>query len=118
MAAPSAVLDLIERFDRNVEAYRRGFYNETAVRREYIDPLFKALGWDIDNQSGNAEAYKEVVHEYALKIGLDSTAPDYCFRVGGTRKFFVEAKKPSVRVKDDIPAAFQLRRYAWLCSIP
>ncbi len=28
-------------------------------------------------------------------------APDYCFRIGGTRKFFVEAKKPSVNIKDD-----------------
>jgi hypothetical protein len=118
VAAPSAVLDLIERFDRNVEAYHSGSYNETQARHEFIDPLFMALGWDINNQAGNAEAYKEVVHEYALKIGLDSTAPDYCFRVGGTRKFFVEAKKPSVRVKDDVPAAFQLRRYAWSAKLP
>jgi predicted type IV restriction endonuclease len=25
---------------------------ETPVRREFIDPLFMALGWDIDNRQG------------------------------------------------------------------
>jgi hypothetical protein len=38
--------------------------------------------------------------------------------VGGTRKFLVEAKRPSVNLKDDIPAAFQLRRYAWSAKLP
>jgi 5-hydroxydodecatetraenal polyketide synthase CpkA len=32
---------------------------------------------------------------------------------GGTRKFFVEAKKPAANIKDDSGHAFQLRRY-WL----
>jgi hypothetical protein len=38
--------------------------------------------------------------------------------VGGTRKFFVEAKKPSVNVKDDLAPAFQVRRYAWSAKLP
>jgi hypothetical protein len=108
----------VERFGRNVEAYRRGSYNETQVRREFIDPLFKALGWDIDNESGYAEAYKDVIHEDAIKVGGVTKAPDYCFRVGGTRKFFVEAKKPAVNIKADVEPAFQLRRYAWSAKLP
>lgn len=69
MAAPQAVLDLTERFERNLEAYRSGRYNETQVRLEFIDPLFKALGWDIYNEQCHAEAYKDVVHEDAVKMG-------------------------------------------------
>jgi predicted type IV restriction endonuclease len=88
VGAPHAILDLVERFDRNVAAYRSGAYNETQARREFIDPFFKALGWDIDNEAGYAEAYKDVVHEDAIKVGGLTKAPDYCFRVGGTRKFF------------------------------
>ncbi|MFB0516799.1 MAG: restriction endonuclease subunit M, partial [Candidatus Neomarinimicrobiota bacterium] len=95
MAAPEVVLELIERFERNREAYRSGAYLESQVRVEFIDPLFKALGWDIYNEAGNAEAYKDVVHEDAIRVGGAHKAPDYCFRVGGTRKFFLEAKKPS-----------------------
>ncbi len=118
MGAPPAILDLVERFDRNVEAYRRSSYNETQVRREFIDPFFKTLGWDIDNEAGYAEAYKDVIHEDAIKVGGLTKAPDYCFRVGGTRKFFVEAKKPAVNIKTDVAPAFQLRRYAWSGKLP
>ncbi len=118
MSAPQTVLTLVENFERNLDAYRNGQYNETQVRRDFIDPLFKALGWDMDNSLGYAEAYRDVIHEDALKIGNSTKAPDYSFRVGGARKFFLEAKKPAVNVKDNIEPAFQLRRYAWSAKLP
>ncbi len=115
---PTAVQDLVERFTRNREALRSPAYNETQARREFIDPLFKALGWDIDNEQGLAEAYKDVIHEDAIKVGGATKAPDYCFRIGGTRKFFVEAKKPAVGLETDPEPAYQLRRYAWTSKLP
>lgn len=118
MPAPQIVLTLIENFERNLDAYRNEKYNETQVRRDFIDPLFKALGWDMDNSAGYAEAYRDVIHEDAIKVGISTRAPDYSFRVGGQRKFFLEAKKPSVNVKDDVEPAFQLRRYAWSAKLP
>lgn len=51
-----------------------------------------------------AEAYKDVVPEGAIEIGGATKARDHSFRVGGVRKFFVEAKRPAVRLEDD--AAF------------
>lgn len=101
MADQNKIHSLIKRFEENREAYLSGRYNETQLRREFIDPFFKELGWDVDNEGGFAEAYKDVIHEDAIKVGGFSKAPDYCFRVGGTRKFFVEAKKPSVNLKED-----------------
>ena len=80
--------------------------------------MFEALGWDVHNKQGYAERYKDVVHEDQVKIGQATKAPDYSFRVGGTRKFFVETKKPSVNLKDDISPAFQVRRYAWSAKLP
>lgn len=118
MGLPKEIADLIERFDRNRESYLTGNYNETQLRREFLDPFFTALGWDVENKQGYAEAYKDVVHEDALKIGGATKAPDYCFRIGGGKKFFVEAKKPSVNLKDDVSPAFQLRRYAWSAKFP
>jgi type I restriction-modification system DNA methylase subunit len=117
MPAPQIILDLMERFERNIDAYKSGSYNETQVRREFIDPFFEALGWDINNIQGNAEAYKDVVHEDAVKVGGVTKAPDYSFRIGGQRKFFVEAKKPSINIKEAPAAAFQLRRYAWSAKL-
>ena len=45
MPVPTELLDLIDRFERNLDAYRDGKYNETQVRREFIDPLLTLLGW-------------------------------------------------------------------------
>jgi hypothetical protein len=118
LAAPKEIVDLVERFISNIEAYKSSHYNETQVRREFVDPFFKALGWDIDNEQGFAEAYKDVIHEDAIKVGGTTRAPDYSFRIGGQRKFFLETKKPSVDIKDDIHPAFQLRRYAWTAKLP
>jgi predicted type IV restriction endonuclease len=109
---PKEVLELVARFEQNIEAYRGQGYNETQVRQEFINPFFEALGWDVRNKSGHAEAYKDIIHEDAIKVGGSTKAPDYSFRIGGTRKFFLEAKKPSVTIKDDTSPAYQLRRYA------
>ncbi len=67
-------------------------YNEAQARQEFIDPLFKLLGWDMDNEQGYAEAYKDVVHEDAIKVGRATKAPDYSFRIGGCANF-VEANR-------------------------
>lgn len=118
MALPAEVARLVEMFEQNREDYLRGRYSETQLRREYLDPLFKALGWDVDNTQGYAEAYKDVIHEDAIRIGSATKAPDYCFRIGGTRKFFVEAKAPTVNLKDNTEPAYQVRRYAWSAKLP
>lgn len=118
MAAPDKIRELVERFERGRHTYAAPTYNETQVRREFLDPMFTCLGWDLDNKAGYAEAYKDVVHEDRVRISGASKAPDYSFRVGGMRKFFVEAKKPSVNLKDDPLPAYQLRRYAWSAKLP
>lgn len=117
MGAPAEIIELISRFEEQYDSYRQPTYNETQLRREFVDPFFKALGWDIDNIQGHAEAYKDVIHEDSLKIGSSTKAPDYSFRVGGTRKFFVETKKPFVNIGLDTSPAFQLRRYAWSAKL-
>jgi type I restriction-modification system DNA methylase subunit len=117
MKAPEAIVDLVEHFDRSREAYESDGYNETQLRREFVDPFFKVLGWDVDNTAGYAEVYKDVIHEDAIKVGGATKAPDYSFRVGGMRKFFVETKRPSINISDDPSPSYQLRRYAWSAKL-
>jgi predicted type IV restriction endonuclease len=118
MPAPACILKLVEQFQMHLATYRSQDYYETQARREFIDPFFEALGWDVFNTQGYAHAYKDVIHEDAIKVGGATKAPDYAFRIGGTRKFFVEAKKPAVNLKDEISPAYQLRRYAWSAKLP
>ena len=102
----------------NTRSTARSITTRHRYAGSFIDPFFTPLGWDVDNKQGYAEQYKDVVHEDAIKVGGLTKSPDYCFRVGGTRKFFVEAKKPSINIKEDADAAFQVRRYAWSAKLP
>jgi len=116
--APDAVKRLVDHFDQNRDAYHFVGYNEAQLRHEFLGPFFEALGWDVYNHQGSAMPYRDVIFEDSLKVGGATKAPDYCFRIGGMRKFFVEAKKPSVNIATDAGPAFQLRRYAWSAKLP
>jgi len=48
------IKELVERFRYNLDVYKMSTYNETQVRREFIDPFFDALDWDVSNKQGFA----------------------------------------------------------------
>jgi len=111
---------LIDQYKNNYDASHGDGYKEDHLRQDILDRFFglKIMGWDIGNISGLAEQYKDVVNEDSIKIGKQAKAPDYSFRIGGTRKFFVEAKKPKIEIKKDAESAYQLRHYAWNADLP
>lgn len=111
---------LVENFRKNEVSYskRTSRYNETQLRRDFVDPFFKVLGWDVENKAGLPQNLREVVHEGRVPIKSKSVKrPDYSFRLAGTRKFFVETKRPSVLIEKDSDSAFQLRRYGWSAKL-
>jgi type I restriction-modification system DNA methylase subunit len=116
--APTSVPQLIERFHQERDYLKAASTKEHLIRKAYIDPLFSALGWDLDYSKQGPLVYREVVEEDALRVEGAMKAPDYAFRIGGQRKFFVEAKKPSVNLQDGHAAAFQVRRYGWSARLP
>ena len=109
---------LVEHFRSNRELLFSPDYREVQARQEFIDPFFMALGWDVRSERRVAPQYREVISEEPVEIEGHKKAPDYVFRVGQTPKFFVEAKKPGVPIKDDPLSAYQLRRYAWSAKLP
>ena len=118
MPAPEIIHQLVARFEENREAYHSGKYNEAQLRQEFLDKFFEALGWDIYNRNGFSPEYRDVVIEDSLQIEGASKAPDYAFKIGKERKFYVEAKKPAVNIEYDIHPAYQLKRYAWNAHMP
>lgn len=111
---------LVNKFAKYIDEYKNPAYNESDLRLEFLNPFFELLDWDVRNEENNHINYKDVVVEERINVyGSDNKkAPDYTFRIGGTKKFFVEAKKPSVDIKDAFEPAFQLKRYghsAGLC---
>ena len=113
MSAPQEIINLVNKFKENEELYTNNDFDEENTKIEFINPFFKALGWDVDNEEGNSPQFKEVVFESSLRIGGQIKAPDYCFRLGGTPIFLVEAKKPSEKINTNKDHAYQVRRYGW-----
>jgi hypothetical protein len=69
---------LVERFGQLSARNRKG-YNEPATRQEFMLPLFRALGWNIEDT-------REVSPEERVSRGY----VDFAFRLRGIPRFFVE----------------------------
>ena len=115
---PQEVLELVDRYRHGRETFESSAYVEASVRQEFIDPFFRALGWDVGNLHGWADQNKEVVVEPYLDIDGHHKNPDYAFRVGPQPQFFVEAKRPSIPLRIDPDPAKQIRTYGWNASMP
>lgn len=113
------VKDLVKKYHSNRKTYLKASYNETQLRTDFLDPFFELLGWDIKNSEGKPTNEREVLLEEGLKE--DATAntkkPDYTFRFFSERKFFLEAKKPNVKIDKDNEPAKQVRRYGFTAKL-
>lgn len=113
------VTNLISRFERDLDYYKSERYNETLLRSDFLDPFFELLGWDIKNEQGKSTNEREVLLEEPLKAdALSNTKkPDYTFRLFSERKFFLEAKKPHVKIEVEDNPAKQVRRYGYTAGL-
>ena len=107
--------ELIEKYEAQRDTCLKADYNETQLRIDFLDPLFEIFGWDINNKQAKPTNIREVLQEEGLKADVESNTkkPDYTFRLFADRKFFLEAKKPHVRIQDHADSAKQIRRYGF-----
>ncbi len=113
------IQELVEKYRSDRVSCLKTTYNETQVRNDFIDPLLKCLGWDVDNYKGKTQFLRDVIQEEYIEVEDETTKknPDYTLRINGTRKLFVEVKKPSVNILKSAKAAFQTRRYGWNANL-
>ena len=79
--AKAQIAKLVEKYDKLSVSDIKS-YTEEETKKEFILPLFKALGWDVDSK---AEVSAE---EHVKSSGL----ADYGFYIEGRAKFYLEAK--------------------------
>jgi hypothetical protein len=115
----TAIEQLIAKYESDREYYLSSSYNETQLRADFLDPFFDLLGWDIKNTQGKATNEREVLLEEPLKENAltNTKKPDYTFRLFSERKYYLEAKKPSVKIDVDNEAAKQVRRYGFTAKL-
>ncbi len=102
--AKTQVKRLVDRF-AGLRSENRKRYNEPATRQEFILPLFRALGWNIEDT-------REVSPEEKVSRGF----VDFAFRIRGIPRFFVETKRIPADLEDPRWAR-QAINYAWLKGV-
>jgi type I restriction-modification system DNA methylase subunit len=99
--ARSEIEKLVAKYNKIVEDNRVKTYNEEMTKKDFILPLFRALGWNVEDS-------REVTAEEKISKGR----VDYGFRIDGISKFFLEAK--SLKADLDNEKFFeQAISYAW-----
>jgi SAM-dependent methyltransferase len=99
-----AVQRLVEKYKQVVASGRIKDYKEENTKKDFITPLFRALGWDTENDNSP----DEVTNEDQISRGR----VDYAFRLNGIPKFFLEAKALNKGL-DEVKDAQQAINYAW-----
>ena len=112
------VKGLIEKFEESKKYYTSVDFKEENTKVEFINPFFEALGWDVHNKQNKGPSSVEVRFEPKLRMGNETKAPDYAFRLGGQLIYFLEAKKPYINIKDKKDPANQAKRYGWNANTP
>ncbi len=92
---------LIRKYEAVKAGDKIGRYTEEETKKDFIIPLFEALGWNVYDS-------KEVTAEEQIS----SDRVDYGFYLNGQPKFYLEAKKLSVDLHRE-EFAKQAIRYSW-----
>ena len=104
------IVELISKYEQIMKSGEIKKYNEESTKKDFILPLFKSLGWNVDNRgkSNDSVSAEETISKKRV---------DYGFRINGIPKFFLEAK--SLREKDiqtNRRYITQAIDYAWMKS--
>ncbi len=99
--AKSEIQKLIDKYNKVVEEKRFSKYNEEMTKKDFILPLFRALGWNVEDSS-----------EVTAEEKISKKRVDYGFRINGISKFFLEAKALKEDL-DNIEFIKQAINYAW-----
>jgi len=112
---------LIDSFKKQYAFFKTAKYSEAQLRIDFLNPLLKSFGWDVDNESAKSQFLRDVVQEESIEVEeadvITKKNPDYTLRLLGNRKLFVEAKKVTIDIETSKAAAFQTRRYGWNANI-
>lgn len=101
-AAKERVKVLVAKYESEVSSGGLKKYSEEDIKKGFIEPLFKALGWNIEER-----------HEVSTEESIRSSGRvDYGFYLNGWCKFYLEAKSAKTNIYDE-QWARQAIRYSW-----
>ena len=85
-------------------------YNEESTKKDFILPLFEALGWNVYNRGKKNDSI-------SAEETISKKRVDYGFRINGIPKFFLEAKSlKEEKIETNTKYIAQAIDYAWMKS--
>lgn len=114
------VQSLARDFEANKAHYLSPAYQESEVRKDYIDKFLIALGWDVNHDRQKNPFEQEVKVERGVNMQGSQRRADYAFYAAPNFRdvrFFAEAKKPFGDIASQ-QNYFQTIRYGWNAKTP
>ena len=93
------IAGLVEKY-RSLSPSEIKKFNEAMTKQGFIEPMFRALGWDFDD-----------VNEVTPEERASKGRVDYAFKLNGVAQFYVEAKSLKA---DLIRCTFVIKSVAYL----
>ena len=104
------VKELVSKYEQIKNSGEIKKYNEESTKKDFILPLFEALGWDVYNK-GNKD------NSVSAEETISKKRVDYGFRINGIPKFFLEAKSLKEEdIQGNSKYVTQAIDYAWMKS--
>lgn len=96
---------LVDKFERIKDEGKYKKYNEENTKKDFILPLFRILGWNVEDSD-----------EVKAEEKVSKKRVDYAFRINGYPKFYLECK-PFREFISEPKYAKQAIEYAWNKSV-
>lgn len=103
--AEQRIKELVDNYTKLVEEKTIRGYNEEMTKKDFILPLFEALGWNVYNKPNKTD-------NVSAEETISKKRVDYGFRINGIPKFLLEAKAIPVDL-NKAKFAEQAINYSW-----
>lgn len=104
------IIELISKYEHIKKSGEIKKYNEESTKKDFILPLFEALGWNVYNRAKRNDSI-------SAEETISKKRVDYGFRINGIPKFFLEAKSlKEENIQTNPKYITQAIDYAWMKS--
>ena len=104
------IIELISKYEQIKKSGEIKRYKEEETKKDFILPLFEALGWNTSNRAKRNDSI-------SAEETISKKRVDYGFRINGIPKFFLEAKSLKEEgIQNNADYVNQAINYAWMKS--